>query len=236
MSNLHSELKKEFQLERLIFFSDAVFAIAITLLVIEIKIPEIHEDVSDKLILNSLAHLIPKFVGFFMSFMLIGMFWTVHHRMFGFVVNYTPKLLWLNLIFLLFIVLMPFSTGLYGEYTGPELFKEQLKVPMTFYVMNLLFVGLTNFFLWTYLANPKHKLIDDSVDPNLIRKGKIRSLIVPSCFLLMLPVAYFANVFFAVLIPLLIPIILRIAKRIAEKEKHIKPIVIKTSVEHEKDN
>jgi len=236
MSNLHSEIKKEFQLERLILFSDAVFAIAITLLVIEIKIPEIHEDVSDKAILNSLGHLIPKFIGFIISFMLIGLYWTVHHRMFGFVVNYTPRLLWLNLFFLFFIVLMPFSTGLYGEYTGPDLIRKQLKVPMTFYVMNLVFVGLTNYLLWSYIADPKNKLLDESVDRTAIRLGKLRSMIVPFCFLLMLPVAYLTNVVFAVYIPLLIPIIMRISKRLVEKEKEIKPVIVNTSTEHEKDN
>src|ERR1051325_10483224 len=122
MSNiLHNELKKEFQLERMILFSDAVFAIAITLLVIEIKIPETHEQVSDQKLLYSLRHLIPKFIGFFISFMLIGIYWTVHHRMFGFVTSFTRKLLFLNLVFLFFIALMPFSTGFYSEYAGPEL-------------------------------------------------------------------------------------------------------------------
>ena len=83
MSNqLHNELRKEFQLERLILFSDAVFAIAITLLVIEIKIPDrhemqLHEGISDKAISHALGLLIPKFIGFFVSFMLIGLYWTV---------------------------------------------------------------------------------------------------------------------------------------------------------------
>ena len=62
-SPLHNELRKEFQLERLILFSDAVFAIAITLLVIEIKIPEIPEEkVTDNTLLHGLAVLIPKFM------------------------------------------------------------------------------------------------------------------------------------------------------------------------------
>ena len=65
---LHNELKKEFQIERLILFSDAVFAIAITLLVIEIKVPEIDRaQLSDAAIGKGLAHLIPRFVGFFIS-------------------------------------------------------------------------------------------------------------------------------------------------------------------------
>ena len=82
--HLHSELKKEFQLERMILFSDAVFAIAITLLVIEIKVPEIDKHfVNDHLLGEAMAHLIPKFVGFFISFILIGFYWILHHRMFG---------------------------------------------------------------------------------------------------------------------------------------------------------
>ena len=81
---LHNELKKEFQLERLILFSDAVFAIAITLMVIEIKIPEIHRnEVTDELLVNKLGELIPKFIGFLVSFLLIGQYWVVHHRLFG---------------------------------------------------------------------------------------------------------------------------------------------------------
>ena len=93
-NNLHNELRKEFQLERLILFSDAVFAIAITLLVIEIKIPEIpHGEVTDNALLHKLAELIPKFIGFLVSFLLIGQYWIVHHRMFGYVINFSPKLL-----------------------------------------------------------------------------------------------------------------------------------------------
>ena len=117
MSNqLHNELRKEFQLERMILFSDAVFAIAITLLVIEIKIPDKeflneHGGLSDKVLLRALNELVPKFVGYLISFCLIGLYWSIHHRMFGFVTNYDRKLLFLNLLFLFFVALMPFSTG-----------------------------------------------------------------------------------------------------------------------------
>src|SRR4051794_16269100 len=98
----HNELKKEFQLERMILFSDAVFAIAITLLALEIKVPEIDKHiVSDALLADKLNELIPKFIGFFVSFFVIGIYWVAHHRMFGFVVNYNQRLLWLNLFFLL---------------------------------------------------------------------------------------------------------------------------------------
>lgn len=219
MSNqLHNELRKEFQLERIILFSDAVFAIAITLLVIEIKIPEIHENVSDKALLHGLKHLIPKFIGFLISFMLIGLYWTIHHRMFGFVTSYDKKLLLLNLFFLFFVALMPFSMGFYSEYTGADLIRKQLKVPMTFYVLNIFFLGIINYFMWRHVTNPKNKLAEPPIDPLFAKMAKMRSLVVPVIFLCMLPIAYLTNVLIAVYVPMLIPVILSIfRKRISRK-------------------
>lgn len=220
MSNkLHNELRKEFQLERMILFSDAVFAIAITLLVIEIKIPELEKhDISDQALLGELKHLIPKFAGFIVSFLLIGGYWMIHHRMFGFVTNYTRKLLFLNLVFLFFIVLLPFSTGFYSEYAGPELIREQLKIPMTFYVLNFAGVGFANHFMWRHIINPKNKIAEPPIDPEVATMAKLRSLIVPLTFIAMLIVAYLSNVLFAVYVPLLIPISLRIIKRRVKKK------------------
>ena len=219
MSNqLHNELRREFQLERMILFSDAVFAIAITLLVIEIKIPEEHEAVSDKKLLYALGHLIPKFIGFFVSFMLIGIYWTVHHRMFGFVTNYTRKLLLLNLAFLFFVALMPFSTGFYSEYAGPDMMRHQLKVPLTFYVLNFCCVGFVNYLMWVYITNPKNKVADPPIDPTTAEISKLRAFVVPFIFLIMIPVAYLTNVLFAVYIPMLIPIILFIVKKRMKKK------------------
>src|SRR5689334_3106587 len=93
--------KKKFQLDRMIFFSDAVFAIAITILVLEIKIPQIpHDQVTNQLLTQSLADLLPKFAGFIVSFFIIGLFWTIHHRLFGYVIDYDNRLIWLNLFYL----------------------------------------------------------------------------------------------------------------------------------------
>jgi uncharacterized membrane protein len=222
MNQLHNELRKEFQLERLILFSDAVFAIAITLLIIEIKVPDIHENVSDGILLEQLGHLIPKFVGFLVSFLLIGLYWTVHHRMFGFVTSYDARLRFLNLLFLFFIVLMPFSTGFYSEYAGSDLFKKQLKVPMTFYVLNFSLAGLVNYMMWRYITNPKHKLAEPPIDALVAKQAKARALLVPIIFLIMLPVAYLTNVLFAVYIPMFIPLVMKISKRIIVKNH--KPI------------
>lgn len=221
-NNLHNELKKEFQLERMVLFSDAVFAIAITLLVIEIKIPELdHKTVTDQQLSSSLKHLIPKFIGFLVTFMLIGIYWSVHHRMFGYVTSYTRKLLMLNLLFLFFVALMPFSTGFYSEYAGPELIRQQLKVPLTFYVLNFCAVGFTNYMMWVYVTNPKNKVAEPAIDPFIAKLAKLRAFLVPFIFLMMLPVAYLTNVLFAVWMPMLIPIMTRVLRTRIKKNQTI---------------
>jgi len=205
MSNkLHNELKKEFQLERLILFSDAVFAIAITLLVIEIKIPEIHETpVTDNAVLHKLAELIPKFIGFLVSFILIGQYWIVHHRMFSFVINFTDRLIWLNILFLFAIALMPFSTGFYSEYV-----LRGVVTPVIFYTGNIALLGLANFLMWRYLSNQKNKLTEN-LTPALAKYFSLRALTVPIIFVIF-SFVYLYNPTIAFFIPMLIPLILRL--------------------------
>jgi len=205
MSNkLHNELKKEFQLERLILFSDAVFAIAITLLVIEIKIPEIHEKpVTENAVLHKLAELIPKFVGFLVSFLLIGQYWIVHHRMFSFVIDFTDRLIWLNILFLFAIALMPFSTGFYSEYV-----LRGVVTPVIFYTANIALLGLANFLMWRYLSNQKNNLTEN-LTPALAKYFSLRALTVPTIFVVF-SFVYLYNPTIAFFIPILIPFIMRL--------------------------
>ena len=148
-----------------------MFAIAITLLALEIKVPELdRHTVTDAMLLNKLDELIPKFIGFLVSFFVIGLYWMVHHRMFGFVVNYTPRLLWLNLFFLLAVVLMPFSSAFYSEYII-----RQLKAPVIIYVGNIMFLGIMSLVLWNYLVNPRHRLAE-GITPQMIKYFRFRAV------------------------------------------------------------
>jgi uncharacterized membrane protein len=203
--------RNTFQLERLILFTDAVFAIAITLLVIEIKVPELHgEGVTDLLLGEALKGLIPKFLGFLVSFFLIGMYWTIHHRLFGFVRRLNTRLLILNLLFVFTIVLMPFSTGIFGEYSRPS--TVHLKVPLIIYVANIACAALANYLLWRYVGNPAHEVSHADLDPVQVRNAKRRALIIPAVFLLVIPIA-FIDPILARYVPILIPVALRVSRR-----------------------
>lgn len=213
MEKLHHELKKEFQLERMILFSDAVFAIAITLLVIELKVPEIEkEQLSDDQLLSALIHMLPKFFGFIVSFLFIGIYWTVHHRLFGFVKNYTPKLVRLNLLFLFAVALMPFSTAFYSEY----LMKHVL-TPVIFYTANIILLGFFNLFMWRHIANPANKL-SEGLSQADARYFSFRAILVPAIFTL-IAFIYLVNPYIASAMPMLVPLIMRIVQKRHEKKK-----------------
>jgi uncharacterized membrane protein len=211
MKNLHHHSKKEFQVERLVLFSDAVFAIAITLLIIEIKVPEIKGHIiTEHTFLEELAGLTPKFLGFLFSFFIIGLYWFIHHRMFGYVINYNGKVIWLNLLFLFSIVLMPFSTAVYSEYSSPEYIN--LISPYAFYVANICLTGFINFLMWGYIGNPKNELTEDFPKGDFLKLAKIRSLLMPFIFVASLLTATFVNPIIGRFVLFLIPIIMSLVR------------------------
>jgi uncharacterized membrane protein len=183
MNNLYHHSKKDFQVERVVLFSDAVFAIAITLLIIELKVPEIHgASITEHSFFHSLLLLLPQFFSFVLSFFIIGLYWFIHHKMFGHVINYTNKLIWLNLVFLFSVVLMPFTTAIFGEYSKPGY--EMLLAPYGVYVFNICLTGFLNFLLWSYIGNPKNEVTEDFPQGDFLVKAKIRSLLLPFIFIM----------------------------------------------------
>ena len=172
-----SQSKIAFQLERLILFSDAVFAIAITLLIIEIKVPHLSPEYSTGQVIHAYLELTPRFLGFFVSFFFIGLYWTVHHQLMGYVVNYTPGLIWLNLLFLLSIVLFPFSTALDSEYAMANFIS-----PSLIYTLNVTFSGVMIAVLWRYISDPRRQLSEGLDNPLFVRYQQRRALTVPLVF------------------------------------------------------
>ena len=98
--------KTDHALERLVFFSDAVFAIAITLLILEVHVPHLPRHSADVVYLQALADLTPSFIGYIISFWVIGMFWLGHHRVFGLASRQSRKVLGWNLFLLGVIAFM----------------------------------------------------------------------------------------------------------------------------------
>lgn len=103
--------EKNLELDRLVFFSDAIVAIAITLLALDLKVQKagVHITFTD------IGHAWEKFLAFFLSFLVIAVFWKIHHRFFFYINRIDDRILLYNLGWLLFIVMLPFSTTLISE-------------------------------------------------------------------------------------------------------------------------
>lgn len=215
----HDVSRTQFQLERFIFFTDAVFAICITLLVIEIKVPNRHElDIyTDASLWKYLSDNSLQFLGFLISFGIIGHYWSVHHRIFGYAKNYTISLLWINLAFLFSVVLLPFSSGLLGEYGSDT----KMFLPYAVYVGNMCFTGFMNCWLWLYVSNPNRDLLTHKISRARIQLGLYRSLVIPLLFLFALGVSFFLPLV-SRFIPILIPIILHYGMKGIEKKADLK--------------
>jgi len=104
-------------LDRVVFMSDGVFAIAMTLLVLDLRLPALAEP-SAAALRDALVANISHFIAFVISFQVIGIFWMAHLRMFSLITVYTRGLAFLNLLFLMSIAILPFSQTLVGEYAG----------------------------------------------------------------------------------------------------------------------
>lgn len=134
------------QLERLTFFSDAVFAIAITLLVIEIHVPRLAE-VDDRAMLAELLALQPSIFGFVLSFLVIGALWAAHHRVFGMLTGYSRSVMMPNMLLLMVIAFMPFATALMSA-------NPRSHVAEVFYSATLLLAGLLQRWLFGRALQP----------------------------------------------------------------------------------
>jgi len=102
--------------DRLVFFSDAVIAIIITLMVLEVRLPVLPEHVGEAEVLRAILALWPKYLAVVLSYLVIGLFWTLHHRRFNWVRRVDATLVWLNLLYLLAIACVPFATSLTAEH------------------------------------------------------------------------------------------------------------------------
>jgi uncharacterized membrane protein len=168
-------------------FNDGIFAIAITLLVLELRIPDIPSVQIDALFLPGLINIFPKILGFILSFFIITHYWLSFHRILSFIKDIDRTLVRLDILFLFFIVLMPFPTyllGIYGNHVSV----------VVFYSIILAISSFILFLLWNY-ASANDRLIEQDLSENFIDYLSLRNLI---------PIVTFVvSIFIALLNPLL---------------------------------
>ncbi|MGZ4894697.1 MAG: TMEM175 family protein [Halobacteriota archaeon] len=169
---------------RLDTFSDAIFAVAMTLLVFSFPISGLPGNLGQAEVQALLESLSPQFETFVISFLVVGAFWTGHHHIFDAIERYDHTLVWLNFFFLLFIVFIPFPKAVLVS-------AGSFWLPIAFYASTLAGAGFALTFVWLY-ASQNHRLIDVSVPMREIRLRTLMSIVVPSVFLFSILVAFYS--------------------------------------------
>jgi uncharacterized membrane protein len=146
-------IEREFELERMVLFSDAVFAIAITLMVIDIRWPDIPGNKTGIDLYQLFRPTILQFAIFVLSFFFIGRLWASHLRLFRLVANYDKGVINLNLFLLFFVVLFPFTaSGMLGH------FRSWFVLPLFLYLGNIAAVFIIHFLICRYILRVKPAL------------------------------------------------------------------------------
>ncbi|WP_444949680.1 TMEM175 family protein [Micromonospora ureilytica] len=191
-------------LERLVFFSDAVIAIAMTLLAIELPLPEGDDNTARWRSLGEL--LTGEYLSFLLSFVVIGAFWWVHHRIFQRVARLGPWIAWLNLLFLFTIVVLPLATRLHRE-EGAE------QVGVVAYATVVVAVGVSLLLLLWQLH--RAGLLRPDAAPGTAT-GTARAIAVPVfAFAISIPIAFVSTAAaqYTWLLPVVVLLVVRAYRR-----------------------
>lgn len=168
-----------FGLDRLVFFSDGVFAIAITLLVLEIRLPG-GQALDDAQLLAGLLEIWHKYLAYAISFLVIGTFWISHHRKFRYIRRYDGRLLMFNLFFLMVVAFIPFPSSVISETSN--------STATIFYALTMVLAGFWMAALWSY-ASRNNRLTDPHLDAPTRRRELARPLTTSLLFLVSIGIA-----------------------------------------------
>lgn len=162
--------------------TDGVFAVAMTLLVLDIKVPEFQQPLTTAELAMKLFALWPKFLSYTISFVILGVYWVGHHVQLSFIRRADRPLLWINIFFLLWVALVPFSTAVLSEYP-----KMQLAIAV--YGANLIAIGLT-LALHRGYATKENRHVDPDIHPGLVRAAMGRTLMGPCVYIIAIGLSF----------------------------------------------
>ncbi len=207
----------ELGFERLVFFSDAVLAIAITLMALEIRLPELEPEVAAEQIGMALQALLPHIGVYVLSFIVIGVYWIVHHRLFRQIRRYDVRLMWFNLVFLMTVAFVPVATNALGSYPN-------LSQTTAFYAISIALVGLSEFALWFYAVYKGYMVAPAEKYSRLY--FAIRILVPVAVFLFSLVIApinaTYAQYSWALMIPILFVLRFIFPREHAERADYVR--------------
>ena len=166
-------------LDRIVFCSDAVFAIAMTLLALSLQLPA---HTSDAHVGRALQDAVPSIYTYLLSFAVISLYWLAHHRMFRRIVRADSTLLGLNLATLAVVAFAPFPTTVLGDHGATT-------VAAVFYAATMALLGALVSVLWWYASHGR-RLVAPDTPSTFVAHSLARALVVPVVFLVSIPIAF----------------------------------------------
>jgi uncharacterized membrane protein len=169
--------------DRLTFFSDAVVAIAMTLLALDLPVPNVD---SGPRLAEFVSDHLGEYLAFLVSFLVIAAYWRAHHQLYRYVMDASPPVVTLNIYWLLTVVVTPYATRvLYG---GQDISHSDFPWRFSFYALVQAFAALTFFLAQRYLE--QEGLLAPGTPPGVLQRGRIRNLVLMSLFGVSIPLAF----------------------------------------------
>lgn len=192
--------------DRLIALSDGVIAIAITLLVLEITVPSVPPGSSLSVLPALVLEQWHEFVGYVLSFLVIGLYWVLHRKVFIHIEQHDRGLLWLNLLFLLMVAFVPYGTSLFTAYPN--------QFGISVYAGVLALTGFSLALLWNYAS--RQDLLEEGLTSRIVLVQEARFFASPLVFILSIAVAAVDPTLAVLTWVLLVPINAVLQSRLAD--------------------
>ncbi|MFA5007938.1 MAG: TMEM175 family protein [Candidatus Omnitrophota bacterium] len=164
---------------RILTLADGIFAIAMTLLAVTIDLPRKEHQLSTEGLHKFLFGQFQEIFNYVLSFILLALFWIMHHRQFHYITHTDKRHLWINILMFMSITLVPFSTSMAGDFPADW-------ITQAYFHLNMMIMGILFYLNWSYATKNKH-LVEESITESEINLEKKQLLVTPS-------VAFFALV------------------------------------------
>ncbi|MEO7309746.1 MAG: TMEM175 family protein [Chitinophagaceae bacterium] len=181
--------KQDFQVERIAFFSDAVFAIAITLLVIEFRAPHVSKETTIPELWHQISHLKFQLISVLVSFILIITYWMRHHKLFKHIHNYNRAIIISNMACLLPIIFFPFTTSFLYETISEN--RTAFVIPFQLFIFNNIIAGAATYYFY-FVVMKKYKEMSYPMTKNDASAFEFKLLIMTLSFALVLVISIFS--------------------------------------------
>jgi uncharacterized membrane protein len=175
-----------YRLDRVLAISDGVFAFAITLLVLDLTVPVLSSGASSADLWQALSKEYVSFLSYITSFLIAGLWWNAHNSSFRHIRNCDSTLRWLNLLFLLWIALLPFFTKILDQY-------NTLQIAVVLYATDQAAAGIFMGLSWWY-ATRNHRLVDKNLKESVIRSRLLINVVAPFFFIISMGISFVSPV------------------------------------------